>query len=659
MKKPRNGPSIVYVTCRNNSRNEENKTNRNSIKNSNNSSNNRITGNSFYDLSFPVIISLWCLVFLFFSRLGLSHENGGNSHPENQTTCSPSVCHEKLCNDANSGDANRGYNCANGMQLELNKSVSYNNSTVYQKFVKYEYSLRKTNRLEEVILRVLGYTAFHCGVHEQEGQNTSKQMEQPNPKSPSTYLNLDDFRNITRQAREGDPPGRLINITHRVESDGSEYNFASVMKGAKVVAHNKEAKGASNILGKDHDKYLRNPCSVEGKFVEIELAEETLVDAVKIANFEHYSSNFKQFELYGSLNYPTETWSPLGKFVAANVKQIQTFKLSEPKWLRYLKLNLLSHYGSEFYCTLSVVEVYGVDAIERMLEDLFVPSEQHVLTKLADSNSTGPSVKSDVRSRDGKRNDEAQNGTQTAALGIENAEDVQKLNETVTKNPVTTSWIPDPLNEIKQLPVGRIPGDTVLKILMQKVRSLDLNLSVLEEYIKELNRREADVLPEIDKELSRISLLLEKTKTEIKDLMEWKEMTERGFVDLESWKAAVSSSVDALVRENSMLRLDVQKIVRDQASLESKELAVLAVSLFFACIAILKLVSIRVTTFLGATQSDKVCRTSRGWVLILELMTLEMKMKNDCWENLTSDSFGMDLAPICEEFWFDKSYICP
>ncbi|KAK6274576.1 hypothetical protein POUND7_004285 [Theobroma cacao] len=617
MKKPRNGPSIVYVTCRSNcnsSRSEETKTNGDNKNSSNISSNN---GKSFYEVSLSVIISLWCLVFLFYSRLGLSHENGGNPHPENQISSSSIVCNDKLCNDAYSGVANRGDNCSDGVLLELNKSVHYNSSAVYEEFVKYEYSLRKTNRLEEVILRVLGYMPFLCDVHEQEGQNRSKKMEQPNAKSPSAYLNLDEFRNITRQARSEDPPDKLINITHRLETDGSEYNYASAMKGAKVVAHNKEAKGANNILGKDHDKYLRNPCSAEGKFVVIELAEETLVDAVKIANFEHYSSNFKEFELSGSLNYPTEIWSPLGKFVAANVKQIQTFKLSEPKWLRYLKLNLLSHYGSEFYCTLSAVEVYGVDAIERMLEDLFEPSEQHVLTKLGDSNSTGPSPKPDVCSFDGKKNDEAQNGAQTAVLGIENAEDVQKLNETVTKNPVTTSRVPDPLTDIKQLPVGRIPGDTVLKILMQKVRSLDLNLSVLEEYIKELNRREGDVLPEINKELSRFSLLLEKSRTEIKEIMQWKEMTERGFAELELWKAAVSSSVDALFRENSMLRLDVEKIVRDQASLESKELAVLAVSLFFACIAILKLVSTRVATLLGANQPDKVCRTSRGWVLIL------------------------------------------
>ncbi|KAE8706341.1 F-box protein SKIP8 [Hibiscus syriacus] len=599
MKKPRNGHSIVYVTCRNecnNGRNEAVKTNRDAIKN-----NRFMNAKSIYELSLSLIISLWCLSFLFYFRLGHSHENGGNSHPENQTACSPSVGHGMLCDDADRED-----NCTNGMLLEMNKSVSYNNTTVYKNFVKYEYSFCKTSRLDEVILKVLGYTAFSCDIVEQEEHDARQQLEQPNLKAPSAYIKLDEFRNITMRAKEGDPPG-TFKITHRLESDGSEYNYASALKGAKVVAHNKEAKGANNILGKDHDQYLRNPCTVEGKFVVIELAEETLVDAVKIANFEHHSSNFKEFELYGSMNYPTDTWSPLGKFVAANVKQIQTFTLSEPKWLRYLKLNLLSHYGSEFYCTLSAVEVYGVDAIERMLEDLFVPSEQHAM-KLADSNSTGPCAKPVASSHDGKRNDEAQ----TATSRTENAEDVKKFNETSRR-------IPDPLTEIKQLPVGRIPSDTVLKILMQKVRSLDLNLSVLEEYIKELNRREADVLPEINSELSRISLLLEKSKTEIKDLMRWKEAMEREFADLQSWKAVVSSSIDALVRENMMLRLDIEKVVKDQASLETKELVILVLSLFFVCISVVKLVSSRVMAVLGSSTnpSDKVYRTSRGWVLIL------------------------------------------
>lgn len=64
-------------------------------------------------------------------------------------------------------------------------------------------------------------------------------------------------------------------------------------------------------------------------------------------------------------------------------------------------------------------------------------------------------------------------------------------------------------------------------------------------------------------------------------------------------------------------RLDVEKIVNDQASLESKELAVLAVSLFSLCFAILQLVSFQVLTFFRTSQPDKGCRKSRGWVLVI------------------------------------------
>lgn len=375
-----------------------------------------------------------------------------------------------------------------------------------------------------MVWKVLGYKPLVCELKQKEGSRDKREL--PDVKTcHSTYLKFDKFRNITRQEKALETSNQLANITHRLELDGTEYNYASAMKGAKVVAHNKEAKGASNILGKDHDKYLRNPCSVRDKFVVIELAEETLVDAVKIANFEHYSSNFKQFELSGSLNYPTQVWSPLGSFVAGNVKHIQPFKLPEPKWVRYLKLNLLSHYGSGFYCTLSVVEVYGVDAIKRMLEDLFVASEEAVPAKLPMPElTTAPSSKQEVDSVDGKKNGEAQVGAATATSAAEKVEDTRKLNEDVTKESMSMAKIPDPLVEVRQQSAGRMPGDTVLKILMQKVKLLEQNLCMLEEYIRELNRRQGDALSELDKELTRISLLLEKSKEETRDLMAWKEI---------------------------------------------------------------------------------------------------------------------------------------
>lgn len=606
MKKPRHGSLHIKIQS-----NDDN------CKGGKNNKSCNKGGKSLFELSLSLIFSLWCLVFLFYSKLGLGHGNGGNiSAPGNRSAHCPAVQNGK---HAYSFLANGSEKQTNVVLLDYNSSKGCNDSGLGHNLPVSKYSLPETNGLEKIVRRILGYSNLVCELHQaQEEQNRNYPGQCLNRTSHSTYLNLDEFRNITKQEKDRIMPSQLVNITHGLEPDGTEYNYASASKGAKVVAHNKEAKGASNILGKDHDQYLRNPCSVEEKFVTIELAEETLVDAVKIANFEHYSSNFKEFELSGSLRYPTEAWSPLGKFVAANSKHAQTFKLPEPKWVRYLKLDLLSHYGSEFYCTLSVLEVYGINAIERMLEDLIVESAESVTNKLPEPNATEiSSTKEEVGPVDRRTSSEGQNVVGTTGVAIESTEDAQRANSDVTKNSVTTNKILEPVMKVRQQPNGRIPGDSVLKILMQKVRSLELNLSVLEEYIKEFNRRQGDVLPEVGKELLRISLLLEQSKMEIKNLMQWKETMEKGITDLESWKAVVSSQVNALVRENNMLRLDVDKIVNDQASLESKELAVLAVSLFFLCFAILQLVSFQVLTFFRTSQPDKGCRKSRGWVLVI------------------------------------------
>jgi len=458
--------------------------------------------------------------------------------------------------------------------LELNESGSSNN--VSQKLTKPLYSLPETTSIEQVFLHVLGNGSnLVCKVHPPQEEN--KLQEISDGKLQPHY---DEFQNMTEgQEKTKGMDSALVNITHRLESDGSVYNYASDSKGAKVVAHNKEAKGATNILGKDHDKYLRNPCSVEGKFVVIELSEETLVDSVKIANFEHYSSNFKEFELAGSLSYPTEEWSILGKFVAANVKHAQVFKLSEPKWVRYLKLTLLSHYGSEFYCTLSVVEVYGINAIERMLKDLIVASVGSIPDKPpVDTNSDTPSLKSEDGQND-KNGKKVDTKNDTVAAEVSSNDTTREYDAEAAKMTTTAKLNTDPVLELRQQLNGRVAGDTVLKILMKKVRSVEVNLSALEDYLKELNRRQGAKIPDLEKQLSRLSESLGQSKSQIRDLWHWNTNLvgnpmpqclfhsslnfssclffnqEKGISEVESWKDAVSSQLNELARENSMLRL--------------------------------------------------------------------------------------------------------
>ncbi|XP_059276382.1 SUN domain-containing protein 5-like isoform X1 [Lycium ferocissimum] len=493
--------------------------------------------------------------------------------------------------------------CKTEVLLELNISVKINDScSPNDNNATPGYSLQKTSALEDVVSTILGYNMLICQMQPPVVHNRRNEDRLLNGRTHLTYPNLEEFRNITKQEKRGSTASQLVNITHRLEPDGTPYNYASSSKGAKVVAHNKEAKGANNVLNKDHDKYLRNPCSVGGKYFVIELADETLVDAVKIANFEHYSSMLKEFELSGSLVYPTETWNPLGTFVAENVKHAQCFQLPEPKWLRYLKLTLLTHYGSEFYCTISFVEVYGIDAIEQMLEDLIVSSPEPSPEKTENLNKTAmlsmiPDSKGVV-----------QNVVEPANEGIGSFDEGEGLTLDAAKKEQTITTGPEFIKKHRKQSNGRTHGDAVLKILLQKVRALELNLSVLEQYIKELSKRQGDILPELDNEISQVSELLEQSKLEIKDLLKWKENMEKENSDLESWKASVSAQLDLLVNGNRMLRLEVEKVVNDQESLEKRELAVFSISLSFACIAILKFVSERFQT--AFTKG-------RGWLLIL------------------------------------------
>jgi hypothetical protein len=293
-------------------------------------------------------------------------------------------------------------------------------------------------------------------------------------------------------------------VIHRREPSGKLYNYAAVSKGTKVLDFNKEAKGASNILYKDIDKYLRNPCSAEGKFVIIELSEETLVNTVAIANFEHYSSNLKEFEILSSLTYPTENWETLGRFTVANAKHAQNFTIHEAKWARYLKLNLLSHYGSEFYCTLSILEIYGVDAVEKMLENL-IPVENKKVEP--DDKTKEPVEQTPLKETTG--------GKESSQEPLD--EDEFEVEDDKT-NGDSKNGAQDQNSEIRTVQAGRIPGDTVLKVLLQKVQSLDVSFSVMERYLEELNSRYMQIFKDFDADIDNKDALLEKIKLELKHL---------------------------------------------------------------------------------------------------------------------------------------------
>ncbi|CAM6032422.1 unnamed protein product [Sphagnum compactum] len=361
------------------------------------------------------------------------------------------------------------------------------------------------------------------------------------------------------------------------------YNFADSAHGAKVVKANKDAKGAGNLLLPDKDKYLRNPCSVEEKFVVIELAEETLVDTVVIGNYEFHSSNVKQFEILGSPEvYPTDDWLPLGTFEAENVRHAQKFQLAQPKWVRCLMLRLVSHYGYEFYCTLSVFQVHGVDAIEHLLEDWMVGQEGDAALKNSKGQQPPNGCAGDVGSSQASSSPPSQALPPSPASGYDVRsidslfEPLAPSKEAVESVQVTESEIggvgksssnkeegkPTAGNTVEEgwLHVsGRPSGESVLKITMQKVRLLEINQSVRDRYLEELNAKYQQMIIDLDRDLSTVTThLRDETAMSASLAVRLKEMELKRDADIAALEVKMAVDFKALRSEMEILRLKIQ-----------------------------------------------------------------------------------------------------
>ena len=180
-----------------------------------------------------------------------------------------------------------------------------------------------------------------------------------------------------------DLPSGLFEVVDADSVDTrTRQNYASLDAGATILDAAPDTKSPTNVLVPDKDRYMLTPCSNARKWVVVSLSEDvsdaekrtlwvTVVervsfplllcvillqvhaDAIAVANYEKFSSPVKEFIVLGSVNYPTDTWLVLGNFTAEHSNGEQIFQLDAQQHVRYIKFRILSHYGSEYYCTLS------------------------------------------------------------------------------------------------------------------------------------------------------------------------------------------------------------------------------------------------------------------------------------------------------------------
>lgn len=155
----------------------------------------------------------------------------------------------------------------------------------------------------------------------------------------------------------------------------NRINYAQHDCGAKVLAANPEAVDPSAVLVGSKDRYMLNPCSAPRQFIVVELCESVGVDHIQIGNFEFFSSMIKDVQVLASNRYPTTSWAVLGNFTLANERELQSLDFGEeselhPEWFKYLQIRILSHWGNEYYCPITEIQVHGLPYVEKLQREL-------------------------------------------------------------------------------------------------------------------------------------------------------------------------------------------------------------------------------------------------------------------------------------------------
>jgi len=222
---------------------------------------------------------------------------------------------------------------------------------------------------------------------------SSTHFTQTSPTSPSSDVASN------RSSSSSSSPSASTSSSRKIKNK-NRINYASHDCGAKVLAANDEAVDASAVLFSSKDRYMLNPCSAPRQWIVLELCEEVGIDEIRIGNFEFFSSMIKELQILASHQYPTTSWALLGKFTLSDERELQSLDFGEeseahPEWFKYIKIRILSHWGKEYYCPITEIQVHGLPYVEKLQRELLQSSQDlkylETMMSLDQQPSTVPS----------------------------------------------------------------------------------------------------------------------------------------------------------------------------------------------------------------------------------------------------------------------------
>ncbi|RIA84386.1 UNC-like C-terminal-domain-containing protein [Glomus cerebriforme] len=255
---------------------------------------------------------------------------------------------------------------------------------------------------------------------DQKKRSKKKRVKSNTPKDSQTIESLDEEGDIGAVFENTDSSHGLISEydTSDLSKLKERFNYASIDCGANVLKANKEAKGTSSVLSESKDSYVLNDCSVEN-YIIVELCYPILVDTIVLANFEFFSSTFKNIRVSISKWYPPkEDWKIIGEYRAKNSRELQIFNAKAPiMFAKYIRIDFQTHYGRHHYCPVSLLRVHG-------------NSETDMWNKEQEQASSTSQVKNQIN--DEPNDDIMQHLT---SYTESNDEDLNNLSNEVRKNP--------------------------------------------------------------------------------------------------------------------------------------------------------------------------------------------------------------------------------
>ncbi|KAL5280589.1 SUCO family protein [Megaselia abdita] len=171
---------------------------------------------------------------------------------------------------------------------------------------------------------------------------------------------------IEAEKKEEVPSTQKKNITNSSKTLSNKVhakNYASLECGAKIIASNSEAQHTGALLTSTKDEYMLSPCTNRIWFV-VELCEAIQAEKIELANFELFSSSPKNFTVAVSNRFPTRDWSNVGRFIAEDQRNMQSFNLHPHLFGKFVRVDIHSHYNSEHFCPVSLFRVFGTSEFE-------------------------------------------------------------------------------------------------------------------------------------------------------------------------------------------------------------------------------------------------------------------------------------------------------